>query len=1034
MSSELLGSAENALKGNLGGAWDILSGYADAYTDLGIGRKFGGAAAAYSLRDVGAMNGPVVRVRRDSDNSEQDFSALAVPYIPEWCNRQVIKPLDVRELNSGGSGNRDGNFVIAKAAYSLRSLGDRQATIANDAAPLNEDTVVPASGKYVVQVRRNVDGTIKSFTADEVTDGTLASFVNESFTSSLPLDVQGSAAAAYSLRDLKTGGTSVTSSGDTAGDTTSNYVVQVRRSSDDRIKSFTAESITNGDLVTFVTEEQVGWNVQPTWAVSSGDASISSQSSTATTSTVSFSTTSSTSIIRDSSKPNHIVASSGDKVVANITTSGLSGSPVVRLRTSGTNTDVANVSLQSGTNDHTLTLTGDSGYFIYTGLDATSGATITINSVKVIAQSGHVTTWYDQSGNDNHATQGTADSQPKIVNSGSLVTGQTGSNGLDVQKLQFFNLTSDITLANFSSFGVIDNNNSSSSPSGGNNPLLGDNSSNTDFFGIGNDDTDGANNTMSLRTGGSEVTANEGDAGNEGNTVVRTHIYNGSTLTGFANSTQTDNTLSQTGSLSNIDLLFARDSADAEAKTFQGTVSEIIIHSSDQSAKRRAIEESIATANGITLASFSRDGLVRTWYDQSVTDEGGATATGNHAIQATADEQPKVVSDGSLVSLGVDFTDGKSMNFTSISAKTVVAVNQLTSTSGFNYLIGKSPDDDGVRTSSGDGLFSGADTATTGNVDDFNGAGGTTHMNGSQSSFLATSKNVYFGTATSGFALRSLSTAFAPGGTSRAWKGKIAEVILYNSDQTDNRGAFEANIAVHYGITAIPTAADPPTVNGFVETWYDQSGNANNAVQATATKQPKIVNSGSLLTDGILFGANINLPLSGTGLDVLKNVAHGNVFSVLKPLVTGTGNGRYFGASINGGTTARFLFADSQATNASFRIGGRSLDGDSFTDLEGTTTHSNAVSLLTGFINYGTKTATLFLNGSQIDTSTLANMTAGNTSDTSSNNVAIGDFVSSGSNTSDFNAKEIIFFNTDKSSDRADIESNIANHYGITLS
>ena len=72
--------------------------------------------------------------------------------------------------------------------------------------------------------------------------------------------------------------------------------------------------------------------------------------------------------------------------------------------------------------------------------------------------------------------------KPKVVSNGSLVTGQTGSNGLDVQKLQFFNLTSDITLANFSSFGVIDNNNSSSSPSGGNNPLLGDNSSNTDFF------------------------------------------------------------------------------------------------------------------------------------------------------------------------------------------------------------------------------------------------------------------------------------------------------------------------------------------------------------------------------------------------------------------------------------------------------------------------------------------------------------------------------------------------------------------------
>ena len=83
MSSEILGSAENVLKGNLGGAWDIKHGYADAYTDLGIARRFGGAAAAYSLRDIGAMNGPVVTVRRDTgggagDDDEETFSAAQV--------------------------------------------------------------------------------------------------------------------------------------------------------------------------------------------------------------------------------------------------------------------------------------------------------------------------------------------------------------------------------------------------------------------------------------------------------------------------------------------------------------------------------------------------------------------------------------------------------------------------------------------------------------------------------------------------------------------------------------------------------------------------------------------------------------------------------------------------------------------------------------------------------------------------------------------------------------------------------------------
>jgi hypothetical protein len=36
--------------------------------------------------------------------------------------------------------------------------------------------------------------------------------------------------------------------------------------------------------------------------------------------------------------------------------------------------------------------------------------------------------------------------------------------------------------------------------------------------------------------------------------------------------------------------------------------------------------------------------------------------------------------------------------------------------------------------------------------------------------------------------------------------------------------------------------------DGFVTTWYDQSGNGNNATQGTAANQPKIVSSGSVIT------------------------------------------------------------------------------------------------------------------------------------------------------------------------------------------
>ena len=39
--------------------------------------------------------------------------------------------------------------------------------------------------------------------------------------------------------------------------------------------------------------------------------------------------------------------------------------------------------------------------------------------------------------------------------------------------------------------------------------------------------------------------------------------------------------------------------------------------------------------------------------------------------------------------------------------------------------------------------------------------------------------------------------------------------------------------------------------NGFITTWYDQSGNANNSTQATATNQAQIVASGTITTDPV---------------------------------------------------------------------------------------------------------------------------------------------------------------------------------------
>jgi len=59
--------------------------------------------------------------------------------------------------------------------------------------------------------------------------------------------------------------------------------------------------------------------------------------------------------------------------------------------------------------------------------------------------------------------------------------------------------------------------------------------------------------------------------------------------------------------------------------------------------------------------------------------------------------------------------------------------------------------------------------------------------------------------------------------------------------------------------------------NGFVKTWYDQSGNSKNVTQTTAASQPQIVSSGSVISQGTrpalsFDGTNDYLEGSDTGL------------------------------------------------------------------------------------------------------------------------------------------------------------------------
>ena len=111
-----------------------------------LSKLVGGAAAAYSLRDLNdkAGNSKVVRVRRESDNNERDFLAKEVSNgtLHNWVNSSKA-PLDV---------------ASADGAYSLRNL---TATYTGN----------------VIRVRRSSTQHHQDFTAEQITDGTLEAFV-----------------------------------------------------------------------------------------------------------------------------------------------------------------------------------------------------------------------------------------------------------------------------------------------------------------------------------------------------------------------------------------------------------------------------------------------------------------------------------------------------------------------------------------------------------------------------------------------------------------------------------------------------------------------------------------------------------------------------------------------------------------------------------------------------------------------------------------------------------------------------------------
>ena len=199
--------------------------------------------------------------------------------------------------------------------------------------------------------------------------------------------------------------------------------------------------------------------------------------------------------------------------------------------------------------------------------------------------------------------------------------------------------------------------------------------------------------------------------------------------------------------------------------------------------------------------------------------------------------------------------------------------------------------------------------------------------------------------------------------------------------------------------------------NGFVVTWYDQSGNSKDVTQTTATNQPQIVSSGVIVSinskasmnfDGvndILMKTAFGLGGATTCFSVYRNTSLLNNPNVFATGLNGVSTSKAFG--LNSGTGFQRIFA-------------------------GTSLAFNVASIINthylGFNYYAGVNSQIAING--------AASVIGDAGTNTNVDLAIGAGLA-GSNFMTGGIQEIILYGTNQSANKAAIETLINTYYGI---
>lgn len=252
-----------------------------------------------------------------------------------------------------------------------------------------------------------------------------------------------------------------------------------------------------------------------------------------------------------------------------------------------------------------------------------------------------------------------------------------------------------------------------------------------------------------------------------------------------------------------------------------------------------------------------------------------------------------------------------------------------------------------------------------------------------------------------------------------AYTGNANQIRRSNDNVTANIGFS----GIDYDTTTL--ASHVGANSGFINTWYDQSGNSRNLTQSTNGNQPRIRNSGTndVINSKITCyydGVNSNLFTT----NIISGLINNNNLSMV--LVFQKLNSSY-STIINQGKDAAYFHFGLVSYNTDNNLRFRNTNNDF---RYGSNTNTTSDKQIISIINTGT-TSECFRNGTSIGTTpngVVANgVVAGN-------ELAIGRRANDASEFLNGNISEIIIFTRNLSTgERQIIERNMGTYYNITV-